>query len=779
MTDFEQRYVSARKAVIARDLARLNPMQRQGAMTTEGPLLLLAGAGSGKTTVLIQRVYNLLTYGRGSDSDEVPDWATEEDLDFLEHFPDRPDADEVRRVHRLCAVDVPRPWEIIAITFTNKAAGELKDRLAARLGPFANDIWASTFHSACVRILRRDIDRLGFDKDFTIYDTDDSKRVIKDILKEQNLDEKTFPIRSVLSAISASKDRYEGPEVFRKRAEASNDWKSTRIAKIYAAYQQKLSTANALDFDDIIYHTVTLLQKEPEVLDYYQKKFRYVLVDEYQDTNHLQYLLTQLLAGGYRNLCVVGDDDQSIYRFRGANIENILNFEKQYKDARVIRLEQNYRSTSNILSAANALIENNNGRLGKKLWTDGADGEPISLYCAFNDLDEARFVVNRIKTWQENGGALEQCAILYRSNAQSRVLEEALLQASMPYRIYGGMRFFERQEIKDALSYLRLIANRNDDAAFERVVNTPTRGIGDRTLDVVRQTSRDRQLTLWQASRELLKEKALAGRAASALQRFMELIDALAQETTDMPLHVQTDRVIKDSGLRAMYEQEKGEKGQTRIENLEELVTATRQFSYNEEDEDLMPLQAFLSHAALEAGEGQADTWQDAVQLMTLHSAKGLEFPQVFIVGVEEGMFPSQMALDEGGRLEEERRLAYVGVTRAMQKLTLTYAETRRLYGKEVYHRPSRFIGELPQECVEEVRLRATVSRPVNHQRLGAPIAESDTGYKLGQRVRHPKFGEGTIVNLEGSGEHSRLQVAFQGQGIKWLVAAYARLEAV
>ena len=333
MTDFEQRYVTARKAVIARDLARLNPMQRQGAMTTEGPLLLLAGAGSGKTTVLIQRVYNLLTYGRGSDSDEVPDWATEEDLAFLEQFPDRPDGDEVRRVHRLCAVDAPRPWEIIAITFTNKAAGELKERLAARLGPAANDVWASTFHSACVRILRRDIDRIGFDKDFTIYDTDDAKRVIKDILKEQNLDEKTFPVRSVLSAISASKDRYEGPEVFRKKAEAANDWKNTRIAKIYAAYQQKLSTANALDFDDIIYHTVTLLQTEPEVLDYYQKKFRYVLVDEYQDTNHLQYLLTGLLAGGHRNLCVVGDDDQSIYRFRGANIENILNFEKQYKDA--------------------------------------------------------------------------------------------------------------------------------------------------------------------------------------------------------------------------------------------------------------------------------------------------------------------------------------------------------------------------------------------------------------------------------------------------------------
>ena len=417
--------------------------------------------------------------------------------------------------------------------------------------------------------------------------------------------------------------------------------------------------------------------------------------------------------------------------------------------------------------------------MGKNLWTEDAEGEPISLYCAFNELDEARFVVNRIKVWQENGGALSENALLYRSNAQSRVLEEALLQQNMPYRIYGGMRFFERQEIKDALAYLRLIANRNDDAAFERVVNTPARGIGDRTLDVVRQTARDRQATLWQASRALLQEKALAGRAATAMARFIELVDALAYETADLPLHVQTDRAIRDSGLRSMYEQEKGEKGQARVDNLEELVTATRQFSYQDEDQDLMPLQAFLSHVALEAGEGQADAYQDAVQLMTLHSAKGLEFPQVFIVGMEEGMFPSQMSLDEGGRLEEERRLAYVGVTRAMRKLTLTYAESRRLYGKEAYHRPSRFVGELPPECVEEVRLRASVSRPVNHQRLGTPVSQNDSGYQLGQRVRHAKFGEGTIVNLEGSGDHCRLQVAFQGQGIKWLVAAYARLETV
>ncbi|MDA6076524.1 hypothetical protein O0544_07180 [Edwardsiella anguillarum] len=390
-------------------------------------------------------------------------------------------------------------------------------------------------------------------------------------------------------------------------------------------------------------------------------------------------------------------------------------------------------------------------------------------------MDEARFVVNRIKAWQDNGGALKECAILYRSNAQSRVLEEALLQAATPYRIYGGMRFFERQEIKDALAYLRLLSNRNDDAAFERVVNTPVRGIGDRTLDVVRQTARDRQLTLWQATRALLQEQVFPGRAANALRRFLELIEALAQDSDDLPLHVQTDRVIRDSGLRQMYEQEKGEKGQTRIENLEELVTATRQFSY-EDDDDLSPLQAFLSHAALESGEGQADAYQDAVQLMTLHSAKGLEFPWFSSLGWRRGCSPARCRWMRG-RLEEERRLAYVGVTRAMRKLTLTYAESRRLYGKEVYHRPSRFVGELPETCVEEVRLRASVTRPVSHARMGTPLSQSDSGYRLGQRVTHAKFGEGTIINLEGSGEHTRLQIAFKGEGIKWLVAAYARLE--
>lgn len=549
--------------------------------------------------------------------------------------------------------------------------------------------------------------------------------------------------------------------------------------KVYQAYQEACDRAGLVDFAELLLRAHELWLNKPHILNHYRERFTNILVDEFQDTNSIQYAWIRVLAGDTGKVMIVGDDDQSIYGWRGAQVENIQRFLKDFPGAETIRSEQNYRSTNNILKAANTLIANNSDRLGKNLWTEGGDGEPISLYCAFNELDESRYVVSRIRQWHENGGALRDCAILYRSNAQSRVLEEALIQGAMAYRIYGGQRFFERQEIKDALSYLRLIANRNDDASFERVVNTPTRGIGERTLDTVRQTARAQKLTLWESCEYLIREQVLGGRAAAAIERFLELIDALATETQELPLHGQADRVINDSGLRAMYEQEKGEKAQARIENLEELVNATRDFSYQDEDQDLMPLQAFLSHAALESGESQADANQDAVQLMTLHSAKGLEFPVVFMVGVEEGMFPSQMSLDESGRLEEERRLAYVGITRAMEKLTITYAESRRLYGKEVYHRPSRFIGELPEACIEEVRLRATVSRPVNHQRLGTPISSNDSGYALGQRVMHAKFGEGTIINLEGSGEHCRLQVAFQGQGIKWLVAAYARLEIV
>ncbi|VTP80557.1 DNA-dependent helicase II [Proteus vulgaris] len=598
-------------------------------------------------------------------------------------------------------------------------------------------------------------------------------RLIRRIVKSMNLDDKQWPARQGMWYINGKKDEGLRPQ----HIQTYGNPVETTWLKVYQAYQEACDRAGLVDFAELLLRAHELWLNKPQILEHYQNRFTNILVDEFQDTNRIQYAWIRMLAGQTGKVMIVGDDDQSIYGWRGAQVENIQNFLNEFPGAETIRLEQNYRSTSNILKAANALIANNSDRLGKNLWTEGAEGEPISLYCAFNDLDEARYVVGRIKRWQEEGGALTDCAILYRSNAQSRIMEEALLQAAMPYRIYGGQRFFERQEIKDALSYMRLTANRHDDASFERVVNTPTRGIGDRTLDIVRQVARDNQITLWESALQVIEHKMLAGRATAAIQRFLELIETLASETADMPLHVQTDRIIRDSGLKAMYEQEKGEKAQARIENLEELVTATRQFSYQDEDEDLMPLQAFLSHAALESGESQADAYQDAVQLMTLHSAKGLEFSQVFIVGVEEGMFPSQMSLDEGGRLEEERRLAYVGVTRAMKKLTLTYAENRRLYGKEVSHRPSRFIGELPKECVEEVRLRATVSRPVNHSRLGTPIISNDTGYSLGQRVKHPKFGDGTIINIEGSGEHCRLQIAFNGEGIKWLVAAFARLE--
>ncbi|CNC26520.1 DNA helicase II [Yersinia intermedia] len=714
-------------------LDSLNEKQREAVAAPRCNLLVLAGAGSGKTRVLVHRIAWLLSVENAS------------------------------------------PYSIIAVTFTNKAAAEMRHRIEHLIGTSQGGMWIGTFHGLAHRLLRAHHMDANLPQDFQILDSDDQLRLLKRLVKALNLDDKQWPPRQAMWYINGKKDEGLRPQ----HIESYGNPVEATWLRIYQAYQEACDRAGLVDFAELLLRAHELWLNKPHILNHYRERFTNILVDEFQDTNNIQYAWIRLLAGDRSNVMIVGDDDQSIYGWRGAQVENIQRFLKDFPGAETIRLEQNYRSTSNILTAANTLIANNDGRMGKNLWTDGAEGEPISLYCAFNELDEARFVVNRIKAWQDNGGALNDCAILYRSNAQSRVLEEALLQTAMPYRIYGGQRFFERQEIKDALAYLRLISNRNDDAAFERVVNTPTRGIGDRTLDVVRQTARDRQLTLWQSTRAMLQEKVLAGRAASALQRFVELVDSLAHETADMPLHVQSDRVIRDSGLWSMYEQEKGEKGQARVENLEELVNATRQYSYQDEDQDLMPLQAFLSHAALEAGEGQADAYQDAVQLMTLHSAKGLEFPQVFIVGMEEGMFPSQMSLDEGGRLEEERRLAYVGVTRAMQKLTLCYAESRRLYGKEVNHRPSRFIGELPQECVEEVRLRATVSRPVNHRSMGTPMNENDSGFSLGQRVRHPKFGEGTVVNLEGSGEHSRLQIAFPGEGIKWLVAAYARLEAV
>ncbi|WP_408900527.1 DNA helicase II [Photobacterium piscicola] len=714
----------------------LNDKQREAVAAPLGNHLVLAGAGSGKTRVLVHRIAWLL------------------------------------------AVEQASPYSIMSVTFTNKAAAEMRGRINELMHGSSAGMWNGTFHGLCHRMLRAHYLDARLPEDFNILDSDDQMRLLRRLIKAQNLDEKHWPARQGAWYINGKKDEGLRPQ----HVETYNDPVEQTWLRIYTAYQEACDRAGMVDFAELLLRSFELLRDNKHIREHYQARFKHILVDEFQDTNNIQFAWLRLMAGPDCHVMIVGDDDQSIYGWRGAQVENIQRFLSDFNNASSIFLEQNYRSTANILNAANELIANNTARMGKNLWTEDGDGEPISLYSAFNELDEARFAVGKIKEWREQGGSLSDTAFLYRSNAQSRVLEEALIQAGMPYRIYGGMRFFERQEIKDALSYLRLIANRNDDASFERVVNTPTRGLGDRTLETIRLAARDRGLTMWQSSLALLDEKVLAGRAANALQRFIELINALEDDTAELPMYQQTDDVIRHSGLRAMYEQEKGEKAQARIENLEELVTATRQFEIPEEAAEMSPLSAFLAHAALEAGDGQADAFEDAVQLMTMHSAKGLEFPIVFMVGVEEGMFPSSRTIEEADRLEEERRLCYVGMTRAMKKLYITYAEMRRLYGKDNFHKPSRFIREIPEQYVEEVRMKAQVSRPVSSGRFSQTQVNNnfnETGFSLGQRVQHAKFGEGTIINFEGSGAQSRVQVAFNGEGIKWLVTQYAKLTAL
>ncbi|OOH88914.1 DNA helicase II [Pasteurellaceae bacterium 15-036681] len=718
----------------------LNDKQREAVAAPLGNYLVLAGAGSGKTRVLTHRIAWLIG---------------------VENVPES---------------------NILAVTFTNKAATEMRHRIEYTLSQSSDHrlfgMWVGTFHSIANRLLRSHYLDANLPQDFQIMDTEDQQRLIKRLLKLHNIDEKHYPPKQVGWFINAQKDK----GLRAKDIDHGNDQHTKKLVQIYQIYQDACDRAGLLDFAELLIRAYELFKYNPLILQRYQQRFRQILIDEFQDTNNIQYDLIRLLAGETGNVMIVGDDDQSIYGWRGAQVENIQRFLNDYSKADTIRLEQNYRSTGHILNSANALIANNEDRLGKNLWTDSGDGEPVDIYCAFNELDEARFVASQIKQWKEDEGELNECAILYRSNAQSRVIEEALIQASIPYRIYGGMRFFERQEIKDALAYLRLIANRQDDAAFERVVNTPPRSIGERTLDTLRQLTRNRQITLWQAIQVAIQEEHLSGRAASALIRFVELINSLEQETEQMALFEQTDFVIKASGLYEMYKQEKGEKGEVRIENLEELVSATREFNKPDEAEDMSDLTAFLTHASLEAGEAQASPHQDYVELMTLHSAKGLEFPRVFMVGVEEGIFPSGMSFDEG-RLSEERRLAYVGITRAKKKLTISYAESRRLYGKEERHLPSRFIAELPDEHTREVRLRGNINRPATFasQRATASSATSfkrdDVEWKMGQKVQHAKFGQGTIINVEGGGEQTRLQIAFVQQGIKWLIAKVAKLE--
>lgn len=713
----------------------LNDKQREAVSAPEQHMLVLAGAGSGKTRVLVHRIAWLIQVMNQS------------------------------------------PLSVMAVTFTNKAAAEMRGRIEKLMGRDVRQMWIGTFHGLAHRLLRAHYKDAGLPQNFQILDSDDQLRLVKRTIRALNIDEKQWPAKQAQWYINAKKD-----QGLRAHHVEAYDMAEQTHKQIYQTYQESCDRAGLVDFAELLLRAHEVLRDNQYVRTHYQRRFRHLLVDEFQDTNAIQYAWVRLLAGDQNHVTIVGDDDQSIYGWRGAQVENLQHFLRDFPTAQTIRLEQNYRSTGTILGAANEVIANNSDRLGKDLWTDGVNGDPIKVYAAFNEQDEARYVVAGIQQWLEQGNALQDVAILYRSNAQSRVLEETLLYNNIAYRIYGGLRFFDRQEIKDALAYMRLISNRIDDAAFERVVNTPTRGVGDRTLGLVREAARDQKLPMWEAARYLIREGRLTGRARSAIQGFIDLIEQLDDESTDRPLSKQADIAISRSGLMAMYESERSEKAETRVENLRELVSATESFVAAGE-EGMTPLAEFLSHAALEAGDEQADEHQDAVQLMTLHSAKGLEFPLVYMVGVEEGLFPSQQSMGEPGRLEEERRLCYVGMTRAMQQLVITHAESRRLYGQEQFHRKSRFIGEIPPESIDEVRLQTRV-QPMQAERSRFHSGAShetfeQTGFQLGQRVLHSTFGEGTVLNYEGSGPQSRIQINFDERGSKWLVVAYAKLTAL
>jgi DNA helicase II / ATP-dependent DNA helicase PcrA len=716
----------------------LNDAQRAAVTASLGPVLVLAGAGSGKTRVLTHRIA----------------W--------------------------LIQAEGVSPHGILAVTFTNKAAGEMRGRVERLLGVPGGALWIGTFHGIAHRLLRIHWREANLTQGFQILDSEDQQRLIKKVLKAAELDESRWVPREVQWFINHNKDEGRRPQHLKD----GNDPSRVQLIKLYAAYEEACARNGVVDFAELLLRAFELWRDSPQLLDHYRRRFRHVLVDEFQDTNAIQYAWMRLLAPPVQatdadrarasHPFVVGDDDQSVYRFRGARAENLQQFRRDYPQSQLFRLEQNYRSTSNILEAANGLIAHNASRLGKNLWTSGARGEPIRLYTAFNERDEAEFVTHRIREYVAQGGLRREIAILYRSNAQSRVFEEAFLSSRVPYRVYGGLRFFERAEIKDALAYLRLIANRRDDASFERVVNLPTRGIGAKSLDVLREAARGAASSLWEATAVTIGSGALGTKAAAAMHGFMALIERLARETATLVLYEQVDQVLKASGLTEPYRREKADRGEARVENLEELVSAARGFT--PEGTELAPLEAFLAHAALEAGEGQADAWEDCVQMMTLHNAKGLEFPVVFLTGLEEGLFPHQRSLGDLEGLEEERRLCYVGMTRAMRALYLSYAEQRRLHGVDSYGQVSRFVREIPEGLVEEVRPRVQVSRPIAVGRF-RPEEPEVAGVRLGGRVRHGKFGDGVILNVEGSGAHARVQVNFERQGTKWLMVQYANLQ--
>jgi DNA helicase-2/ATP-dependent DNA helicase PcrA len=709
-------------------IAPLNDAQRDAVTAADRPTLVLAGAGSGKTRVLVHRIA----------------W--------------------------LIRVNGVAPQHVLAVTFTNKAASEMRDRIEALLGMPTRHLWIGTFHGLAHRLLRIHWREAGLAEGFQIMDSDDQHRMIRRLLKMLELDENVWAPKDLQWFINAQKDEGLRPADLGDEDNAGR----RKMIELYARYEKYCSDSSVIDFGELLLRSLEVLRDNEELLAEYRRRFEHVLVDEFQDTNAIQYRWLRLLAGPTGKPFVVGDDDQSIYRWRGARVENLHKFQQDFPGTQVVRLEQNYRSTATILDAANAVIANNAARLGKTLWTEGPAGAPIKLYAAFNERDEAEFVINRIQDYLDQGNRRSEIAVLYRSNAQSRVFEEGLLAAGIPYRVYGGLRFFERAEIKDALAYLRLIANRDDDPSFERVVNMPARGIGARTVDAVREEARAAGTSLWRAAAALIAEGSLAKRAAESLWGFLRLIDGLEAETRVASLHEQVGRVIAASGLLAHHGKNLEAGGEARVENLEELVTAARDLLTGEQT-DMPPLAEFLSYAVLESGDGQADAYEDSVQLMTLHSAKGLEFSLLFLCGMEDGLFPHQRSLNDPAGLEEERRLCYVGITRARKELYITYAEQRRLHGVESYAIPSRFLREIPAELIEEVRPAMVVSRPL--YRRAEPLPRPGAGVRLGQRVRHGKFGEGIVLNAEGSGAHARVQVNFEREGTKWLVVAYANLE--
>ena len=785
------RFLTARRKYIAGQFSNLNPMQREAALTTEGPLLLLAGAGSGKTTVLIHRIANLIRFGAGSDPSvfDIPDTVTVEDVEFLENIGADATDFEHSRAEFLCALRPALPWSIIAITFTNKAANELKMRLGAMLGPEAEDVWAMTFHSACCRILRRDIERLGYSRSFTIYDTADSERIMKDIVKDMCLDEKTFPAKYVLGVISKEKDRMVSPDDLMERAEDSGDMRLVPIAKAYKKYQTKLKENNAVDFDDIILLTVKLLQENDDIRTFYQRKFRYVLVDEYQDTNHLQYLLTSLLAGGHENICVVGDDDQSIYRFRGATIENILDFEKQYKGARTIRLEQNYRSTQSILNAANSVIVHNRGRKGKHLWTANGIGDPVTVYEAPDERAEASYVAGQI-IHKSKGKNFKDYAILYRTNAQSNALEYALKRSGIPYRVIGGTRFFDRAEIKDMLAYLCVINNRTDDLRLNRIINNPPRGLGAKSLETAQRLADAEQMPLYEVIANA-RSYAPLEKIAPKLNAFASLIEELDQMLADgMSLPDFYEELMIRTGYIEMLQKKDTEENKTRLENVRELKSSILSYVENAETPSLA---GFLEEIALYTDIEEYNDGDDAAVMMTMHSSKGLEFPHVFLVGFEDGLFPGMKAIGDMEEMEEERRLCYVAITRAKQSLTICHARQRMLYGRTNASMASRFLRELPQD---EIERKGSYVAPQTRESYGfrdtsfrtgewsapknvyssRPAAPTGPVLELnkGDMVNHAAFGRGMVLSVMKMGGDALLEIAFDQIGTKKLMAKTA-----